>query len=451
MMRFTSLRSDCARATLAVLISAPLLSACTSVTDYFEADEVTLSGERIAVRQQKTVSSEAVSVADSGITVVIPAAVPNTEWAQLNGGADRAIGHVSASGNLTQAWRTGLGGASGGRVVSPPVITGGRVYALDAAAGVSAVDASSGTVIWRRDLTPAGENARDGFGGGLAASGGRIYVSSGFGKLFALDAATGEVVWEGALRAPSRAAPVVSGGRVVAVTRENRIFAFDATSGEELWDQRGLEQTAGFLGGAAPAASGEVIVAPYSSGELNAYLASTGRPIWEEDLTGARGSGGLAALNDVTGDPVISDGIVYASSQSGRLVAISLRNGERIWTRDLAGSQAPYVAGNALFFVTNNGELLAIERDTGETAWSTELGAFSDPRTREDAIVWGGPILAGGRLLLVSNTRRMISVDPSNGAILGELSLPDGASTAPVAANGTVYVLTDDAALVAYR
>ncbi len=451
MMRFISFRSDCARVAMAAIFAAPLLSACTTVSDYFADDEVTLSGERIAVRQQKATTTEAVTAATSGITVSIPAAVSNTEWTQLNGGANRAIGHVSASGNLTQAWRTSLGGASGGRIVSPPVVAGGRVYALNTAAGVSAVDAASGTIVWQRDLTPAGENPRDGFGGGLAASGGRIYVSSGFGKLFALDAATGEVAWEGALRSPSRAAPVVSNGRVFAVTRENRIFAFDANSGEALWDQRGLEQTAGFLGGAAPAASGEVVVAPYSSGELNAYLATTGRPIWEEDLTGARGSGGLAALNDVTGDPVISDGTVYASSQSGRLVAVSLRNGERIWTRDLAGSQAPYIAGNALFFVTNTGELLALDRSTGDSAWSMELGAFSDPRSREDAIVWGGPILAGGRLLLVSNTRRMISVDPAQGGILGELSLPGASSTAPVVANGTVYVITDDAALVAYR
>jgi outer membrane protein assembly factor BamB len=244
---------------------------------------------------------------------------------------------------------------------------------------------------------------------------------------------------------------VVIGGRVFAVPRENRTFAFDAATGEQAWDRRGLESTAGILGGAGPAATERVVVSPYSSGELTAYLTTTGRAIWEDDLTGIRGSGGLAALNDVAGDPVIADGTVYAASQSGRLVAIDLRDGDRLWTRNVGGAQAPYVAGNALFFVDETGDLYALDRATGETVWRTPLGAFQDPDDREEAIVWTGPILAGGRLLLSSNTERLISVDPKTGQIVAEADIGDPVSTPPVVAGGTIYVLTDDAELVAYR
>ncbi len=423
-----------------------LLSGCGAF-DLFEDDEVRLSGERIAVRKT---SVEAATVSGD-IAIALPPAAANTEWAQFNGNATHSIGHVAASGSLQQVWRVSAGSGSGGRVVSPPVVANGLVYATDAASGVSAHDAASGARVWNVNLTPASENAIDGFGGGLAAANGRLYVSSGFGFLAALDAASGTEIWKGAMRAPSRAAPVVAGGRVFAVTRENRTFAFDSESGEAVWDESGLEQTAGILGGAGPAATDRIVVAPYSSGELVAYLAASGRPIWEDDLTGIRGSGGLAALTDVTGDPVIADGVVYAASQAGRLVAIDLRDGERIWTRNIGGTQAPYVAGNALFLVDDGGDLHALDRATGNTAWRVSLGGYRDPDDREEPIVWAGPVAAGNRLLLTSSTGRLISVDPAKGTILAEAALSDGTTQPPVVANGTIYVLTDDADLLAFR
>jgi len=434
------------RTSVLALCCTVFLGGCGAF-DIFAEDEVRLSGERIAVRQAATEAA----VASGTFAVVLPPAVANADWAQFNGNAAHTIGHVAASGGLQQAWRARIGSGSGGRIVSPPVVAGGRVYAMDATATVSAHDAATGAQVWSVDLTPPGENSIDGFGGGLAAEGGRLYVTSGFGFLVALDAASGAEIWRGALRAPARAAPVVAAGRVFAVTRENRLFAFDAATGEAGWDERGLEQTAGILGGAGPAATDRIVVSPYSSGELTAYLSATGRPIWEEDLTGIRGSGGIAALNDVAGDPVIADGVVYAASQSGRLVAIGLTDGDRLWTRNFGGSQAPYVVGDILFFVDDGGVLHALDRMTGDTAWRMPLEAFEDPDDREEPIVWAGPVAAGGRLLLVSSNRRLISVDPANGQILAEIPLSNGASVPPVVAGGTVYVLTDDASLLALR
>lgn len=437
------------RTSILGLSCATLLGGCSSldVLGVFDKDEVRLDGDRVAVRK----TNAETNTVSSDITIALPRAVSNSEWPQFNGNAARSIGHVASPGSLQQAWRVSAGSGSGGRVVASPIVADGRVYTMDAESTVSALDASSGAEIWSVDLTPDSENAIDGFGGGLAAENGRLYVSSGFGFLAALDAASGAEIWKSFMRAPSRSAPAIAGGRVFAVTRENRIFAFDTETGEADWDSSGLEQTAGILGGAGPAATDEVVVAPYSSGELVAYIASSGRTIWEDDLTGIRGAGGVAALTDVTGDPVIADNVVYAASQAGRLVAIDLRGGERVWTRNISSTQAPYVAGNAVFVVSDGGDLYALDRETGDTAWRVPLGGFEDPDDREEPIVWAGPIAAGNRLLLTSSTERLIAVDPTNGIIVAETSLSDGSSLPPIVANGTIYVLTDDADLLAFR
>jgi len=435
------------------IIALCALSACSSLDslNFFENDEVPLDGTRIAVGGAQT--SETMRIEAAGAPISLPSPVSNSEWVQLNGGASRSIGHVAAGNELSLAWTSsvGSGNASGARIVSPPIVAAGRVYTLDAGATVAAHDASSGARVWSRDLTPDGENTEDGFGGGVAYDGGRVYVSNGFGALHALSADTGEVVWTAPLGAPSRAAPAVAAGRVFAVTRDNRVIAVDVDSGKVSWTEQGLDQVAGILGGAAPAATGQVVIAPFSSGELNAYAVGTGRLGWADDLTGTRRSTGLAVLNDVSGDPVIADGTVYAASQSGRFVAVELRTGERLWTQSIGGIQPPYVAGDTVFFVSGGGTLVAMQSDTGKVIWATELGGFRDPDSREGAITWAGPILAGGNLLLTSDLGKLISVDPKDGMLLREVDLPGGATNGPVAAGGTVYVLTDSATLAAYR
>ena len=432
------------------------LSACGTVQaldpfGVFEEEEDLLSGTRVSVTG--TSAGDTIKVDAAETKIVIPSPVSNAEWAQLNGGASRAIGHVAAGDELSLAWTrdVGSGGGASSRIVSPPIVAAGRVYTLDAGATVAAHDASSGTRVWSVDLTPDGENSIDGFGGGVAYDSGRVYVSNGFGELNALSADTGEVVWTALLGAPSRAAPAVIDGRVFAVTRDNRVISVDASSGEVDWMEQGLDQVAGILGGAAPAANDQVVIAPFSSGEMNAYALASGRLGWIDDLSGSRGNTGLAVLNDVSGDPVISDGIVYAASQSGRFVAVEVRTGERLWTQSIGGIQPPYVVGDTIFFVSGQGTLVAMKKDSGDVIWATELGAFHDPDDREEAITWAGPILAGGNLLLTSDLGKLVSIDPTDGTLIREVGLPDGATNGPIAAGGTVYVLTDDATLAAYR
>ncbi len=432
------------------LSSVVLMSGCEAL-NFFSDDEEKLSGTRISLSDSGSANALA---ADAGaVRVSIPRATANADWPQLNGNAARSIGHVQTADTLALVWTAdaGAGSGSSGRIVSSPVVAGGLVYTLDAGATVSAFNAQSGAEIWRSDLTPEGEDAFDGFGGGLAYDGGRLYVSNGFGNLHALSAVSGSVEWTATLGAPSRSAPAVAEGRVFAVTRNNRVIAADAGTGEVLWSEQALEQSAGVLGGAAPAAFGPVVVAPFSSGELNAYVAASGRVGWVDDLTGTRNATALSVLNDVSSDPVIVDGTVYAASQSGRFAAVDLRTGERLWTRNAGGLQAPYVAGNTVFFVSGEGRLLAFEKDTGNVIWARELGGFRDAESRERPITWAGPVLAGGRLLLTSDLGKIVAIEPLNGNPAGEVDLPGGAKNAPVVAGGTVYVLTDDATLAAYR
>jgi outer membrane protein assembly factor BamB len=132
-------------------------------------------------------------------------------------------------------------------------------------------------------------------------------------------------------------------------------------------------------------------------------------------------------------------------------MAVDMRSGRRIWERELAGRESPWIAGDWLFLVSAAEELVCLSRNDGRARWVTPLPRFRDEDRRRDPIQWTGPVLIGDRLVVASTRGQAIAVSPYSGEILGRQSLPDGVRVSPVVADGTLLLLSDDATLVALR
>jgi len=432
-----------------MLVSAlPLLAACDTFLG--SPEDPPLPGERVSVlRLDRTLVADP-SISD--LRVRLPRPYENAAWPQAGGDPSHAMYHLALPDSLSVQWSADAGEAASDdqRLLSEPVVAGGRVYAMDAASHVSAFDAGSGDRVWRVDLTPEDEDD-DLFGGGLAVDGDRLYVTTPFARVFALDAATGAVAWESPVPAPMRTSPTVNDGRVFALTIDNELVALAADDGRRLWSHQGVAEAAGLLGGGAPAVAGNTVIVGFSSGEIFALRAETGRVLWSENMAGVQRSDALSTLADIRGRAVIDRDLVIAVSHSGLLAAIDLRRGNRAWDRDIGGSQSPWVAGDFVYVLDNNGELICLTRDDGRIRWIQSLPLWEDEENKEDQIFWAGPVLAGDRLIVVGTTGQALSLSPYTGEILGAIELPSAAHLPPVVANGTLYFLADDAQLVALR
>ncbi len=414
----------------------------------FSSDKEKLSGERIHIRDQ-IARSEAGYV---GTAEPLPGPTANQDWTQTNGRSSHASGHLAGPSAPTLAWRADAGSGGGSaRITGAPIVTGGRVYTLDAYARLSAFDAGSGSPSWRTSLAPDNEAGSEGFGGGLASDGQFIYATTGFGEVLSVDASSGQIVWRQRAGAPFRAAPAVSDGFVVAVTRDNQALGLSARTGEVVWRIDGVSSDAGLLGGASPALSGDLAVVPFASGEVVGAQLSTGRRVWSAVLGGARRGLARSAIADVTGDPVIAGRAVVAANQSGRTVAVDGQTGARGWTRSIGAVGPIWAAGASVFMVTDDSALTRLSLENGQTIWRTELPAFRYPDSRETPIAYSGPVLVGGQVLVTDSRGNMLSFDPATGAQGQTVRLAGGSTTGPVVANGTVYVLSDDGTLQAFR
>ena len=408
-------------------------------------------GERIPVLTYETKAEAEAELAN--IAVVLPIEAANSDWGQPGGSASKANGHLTWSGQLRPVWSASVGSGSKStrRLNAAPVVHAGRVFTMDTLGEVRAFDASNGKLAWSARITLAKQAQGIAFGGGVSAADGRVFATTGFGVIVAYDARQGIELWRQTVPSPLRGAPAVADGRVFALTQDNQLFAFNVETGDVFWDVAGTVEVAGLLGTGAPAVDLNTVVVGFSSGELQALREENGRTVWSDALARTGRSTAMAALSDIDASPVIDRGRVYAIGHGGRMAALELSTGQRVWERNFAGTSTPWVAGEFIFTVTLEGELLCITRSEGKVRWVTELERWKNPKKKSKPISWTGPVLGSEKLLLASSHKQIVTVSPYDGKVIARAKLSAPAYLPPVLAGGLAYVLTDDGRLTAWR
>jgi outer membrane protein assembly factor BamB len=415
-----------------------------------EAPKPPLPGKRVSVLNLEQQVRPDPSIQE--VDVRLPQPVVNRDWPEAGGYPSHAMYHLALGEQVHEAWSRsfGQGNSRAGQVLAAPVIENGRIFTMDAESVVTAFDAGNGRRLWKFDTQPKKANTTT-FGGGVAALGNRVYVATGYAELLALDAATGKELWRRAVPDPLHAAPTVADGRVFAVTVQNQLEVLAADDGRILWTHNGLPETAGLLGGSSPAVEGDIVVVAYSSGEVFALRVENGRPLWTDNLASARGLDALTQLADIRGRPVIDHGLVFAISHSGRMVAIDLRTGDRVWEQDIGGTYTPWVAGDYVYVLTNEYSVVCLTRREGKIKWVLDLPRYENQEKKKNPLDWSGPLLASDRLIVLASNGDAISISPYTGKPLGRIVFSDGSYVAPVLANQTLYIVTQGADLIAYR
>ena len=440
-----------------ILALVALLAACEK--------DVILEGERFPVRTpledsipvegEPAPQAESLRPENRSVPISLPAAQANADWAQRGGNARHASGHgvLSASPQRVFTVDVGAGNSRGNRVAAAPVVSGGRVFTMDAKSQVSSVS-TGGALQWSAELTAAFDRGGQVSGGGLAASGNRVYATTGYGEVVALDAATGTAVWRQRLDSPATGAPMVEGDTVYVVGRDGGAWALDAANGRVRWTSLGVPSSSAMVSGSAPAVSGDVVLFPQASGELTAARRDTGDRVWVAGLAGQRVGRAYAQLvGDITGDPVVVGDTIYAGTAAGRTVALNATSGETLWNVGEGALNPPLVVGGSVFVVNDENRLVRLDAGSGEVIWAVDMPYWTTEkiRRRKGIVAQFGPVLAGGRLVVVGSDGQMRLFDPTNGALVSGADIPGGAASSVALAGGVLYVVGGNGQLHAFR
>ncbi len=408
-------------------------------------------GDRIPVLS-RIESGTTVDPTMAGVSVVLPPAQVNSEWAQGGGSASKASGHLALSESPAQVWSANIPGSSDRRrMAAAPVVSGGKLVVVDTNGVIHAFDAKTGAQLWTHKMDLGGRPANSAFGGGASIADGRVFATNGVGDVVALDAENGSLIWKVQPAGPLRGSPTVAFGQVYVMTQDNQIFALEASDGSLVWQESGSATQAGVFGVAAPAAGQGTVIAGYSSGELSAYRYENGRVLWADALARTSISTEVGSLTDIDADPIIDSGRVYALGQGGRMAAYELVTGQRIWELNLAGISTPTIAGEWIFTLTDDARLLAIARSSGRVRWITQLQRYKDEKDKKGPIFWTGPVLAGNQLWVASSRGLLYRVSVDEGSAQQYLDLDQPISLPPIVADNMLYILDDSGRIRAYR
>lgn len=427
------------------------------------APEVILPGERFDPRtpldaslpteDNPTPVQGATAPRNQAVALALPGAQTLAGWTQRGGSVRHDSPHGALSAAPALVWAVPIGSANSrqNRIAAAPVVADGRVFAMDAAAGLTAVS-TGGAALWRSDLTPQFDANSLISGGGLSVDGATVFATTGYGEVVALDAATGAIRWRQRLDSVASGAPLATGGAVYLTARDGSAWALSQTDGRILWTAPGLPAASGVLGSAAPTFGGDKVFFPFTSGEIGA-IGLDGTPVWVGAVAGQRAGRAYANLGDLTGDPVLVGDSLYLGAASGTTAALNATTGERIWTAAEGAMTPPLVVGGSVFVVNDESRLVRLDAATGAVIWAVQMPYFvnEEPKKRKGIVAHYGPVLAGGRIAVASGDGLLRLFNPTDGTMVATADLPGGAAAAPALAQGMLFVVSGNGQLLAFR
>jgi outer membrane protein assembly factor BamB len=194
-----------------------------------------------------------------------------------------------------------------------PVVDDGVLVTGTSEGFLLGLDAATGAERWRYQVST--QNGA----GNAALADGVAYVGAGAEGFFAVDASSGTLLWRGDIDDDRTGTAVVAEGIAYlggATDNETgHLYAFDAKSGDLMWTREGL---------ASPAVLDGVGYSGSDTGTLYAFNTVDGTERWQKDL------GGFVA------NPAVANGVVYVVSLNdpidATLLAVDAATGDELWS-----------------------------------------------------------------------------------------------------------------------
>ena len=109
----------------------------------------------------------------------------------------------------------------------------------------------------------------------------------------------------------------------------------------------------------------------------------------------------------------------------------------------------PWAAGDVIYVTDSAGEVICAARENGQIYWITDLN--KGVKKDKNRALFSGPILASNQLVVVSSHGVAIALDPKTGVVKKSLKLGPEALMSPIGVDGKLYVVTQNAELIAIR
>ncbi|NCC03002.1 MAG: pyrrolo-quinoline quinone [Proteobacteria bacterium] len=234
------------------------------------------------------------------------------------------------------------------------------------------------------------------------------------------------------------AQPIVAENKIFAMDARGMVSAYRAEDGRQAWEQETRPASADedAIGGGVSYDNG-VVYAATGFGEVLALRASDGAIIWRRMLQ-----------KPIRSAPTISDGRLFVIDIENETTAIDTKTSFVLWhhkgiaeNATLMGSSSPAVDGDTVVVAYSSGEIFGLRAQNGRVVWSEVLAV---PKTigalPAIADIRGLPVIDAGRVYATSHSGRTVSLMQRTGNRAWEADI--GGINTPFVSGDVVFMLS---------
>jgi outer membrane protein assembly factor BamB len=248
------------------------------------------------------------------------------------------------------------------------------------------------------------------------AASGTLFVANEQGDLHAIDR-DGKVRWKFATGKPIRSQPKVIGKDVYLASDSGYLYRLDSKSGAEKW-RAPIGGTEPRLPANDPKTRWDRYGSSVVADKQRLYIASRDKNLYALDIKSGREAWRVAADDIMTATPALHGDLVYFADYSGKVRAVSARDGTPRWTYDarLAVPGDLVVAEGLVLVGSRSYDLIALDVTTGKEHWKAY---------RWFSWIESPPVVRGGALYTgSSDATNVYAIGVSDGSLFWKTPVP---------------------------
>lgn len=246
-----------------------------------------------------------------------------------------------------------------------PATDGDRVYLAGANGRVEARSVSDGRRVWRTQLDAP-------LSAGPTVHEGRLILGDQDGYLHLLDAEDGERRWESDVGAELLTPPAMTSSVAVVRKADGSVEGISLDDGSSLWDRDTEVPVLIVRGNTAPIVRDGRALVGFDDGHLRVFRVRDGQNQWTEQVGVAAGRTEVEELADVARWIDASSDVVFVGTAADTTAAIDIRNGNRLWERELGSFSGLSIDQDLVYLVDENSELHALNKQDGRSVWEAD-------------------------------------------------------------------------------
>jgi outer membrane protein assembly factor BamB len=287
---------------------------------------------------------------------------------------------------VRELWTADVG-ALGGKYDAQlmPVVDGNAVYVTNTGGLVQALARDTGRRLWQTNIDAP-------VTGATAVGDGLVVLGTRKGDVVALDAGNGERRWTGKVSSEVQAPAVIRQGFVVVQTVDGKLAGLNSSDGKRVWVFDRSEPALSLHGTGTPIIAAGLVLTGFANGKIVALQLKDGKLLWEHTVAPPRGRNEIERLVDVDAPVLLWGETLFAVAYQGKVIAVDMRSGRVVWTRDVSSYTSMDAGRGSLFIADEKGNVLAFDPQGGSNLWRQDKlhgRRLSGPTLHDDAVMVG--------------------------------------------------------------